>query len=416
MIDQKLMEMDIPGIFLFNPTCEYATANGHVSWQPNRLLQKMEEDLGTLPLFFARPADIVLVRKIPPANFLASLKKIGIDTPGWALINDIASLSDLGNKSGFRLSPWGWSPATHRLLHPLIDCCPDDLKNLAMTYKTVEYREICSRKFALGILKSLLLQLPAEKVLPPHMIPEIVRNKTEIQNSLQRWKKIVVKAPWSTSGRGLQYVTKTPVVEKVWEKLLGIIKDQGYALAEPLLEKEMDMGLQFKIRNGIICYLGVSRFLTDTKGQYKGNYLNGWAQEADLKTVEFAESLPQLIVGPLIKVLESSPMTGQYNGNFGVDLLIFRDEMGILRVNPCLEINVRQTMGQLALIVEKHISPDKKGMFKLFYQPGKSFLEFSIEMGKMYPVEINDSQVNRGFFPVTPPLPEAAFGAYILVI
>ena len=54
------MTENLPDIYLFNPTCEYAVANGHTSWQPNRLLQKMEEDLGTLPLFFARPQDVIL--------------------------------------------------------------------------------------------------------------------------------------------------------------------------------------------------------------------------------------------------------------------------------------------------------------------------------------------------------------------
>ncbi len=43
-----------PDIFYFNPTCEFAVANGSPNWQPNKLLKKMEDDLSVLPLFFGK--------------------------------------------------------------------------------------------------------------------------------------------------------------------------------------------------------------------------------------------------------------------------------------------------------------------------------------------------------------------------
>jgi hypothetical protein len=45
------MSDKLPDIYLFNPTCEMAVANSHTSWQPNLLLQKMEEDLVHCPSF-----------------------------------------------------------------------------------------------------------------------------------------------------------------------------------------------------------------------------------------------------------------------------------------------------------------------------------------------------------------------------
>lgn len=408
------MPEQLPDIYLFNPTCEYAVANGRTSWQPNRLLQKMEEDLGSLPLFFAQPNDIVLVKKLPPPEFLTSLQEINIIPPHFLQLDEIRTNQDFICQPKNKLLPWGWSPAAHKLLEPLKPfCSPAFLQSPTASWKP-EYREIYSKKFALNLLKLLLSELPPEKVLPAQLIPRVCTTKPEIENQMRKWDKIMVKAPWSSSGRGLQRVTKTPVIEKVWEKLLGIISDQGYVIVEPLLNKVLDMAFQFEIKNGNISYLGISRFLTDEKGQYQGNFLNGWPDELNPEAKKFAEKLPEMIVKPLAKAIENSLLAKFYEGHFGVDTLIFRDQQNKLRVNPCLEINVRQNMGLLSLHLEKLISPQKKGVFKTFYQPGKSFAEFAEMMAKKHPLLLNNSKIEAGFFPVNPAFPTTQFGAYVL--
>lgn len=404
-----------PDIFLFNPTCEYAVANGRTSWQPNRLLQKMEEDLGTLPLFLARSADVVLVKKRPPEEYAESLKQIGITPPRFVVISEMLKNQSFLNEPKNRLLPWGWSPAAHRLLQPLKNTCSPDFQNSPVANWKTEYREIYSKKFALEILKKLLPELPEEIVLTNNLLPRVCTTKPQIENLIRKWGKIMVKAPWSSSGRGLQPVTKIPVVEKVWEKLLGMISDQGYVLVEPLLNKVLDMAFQFELKNGKVTCLGISRFLTDEKGQYQGNSLNGWPDNLDSETKEFAEKLPEIIVQPLLSVIKNSLLAKYYEGNFGVDTLIFRDEKNDLRVNPCLEINVRQNMGLLSLHLEKLISPEKKGIFKTFYNPGKSFAEFIKEETITYPLKLHNSKFESGVFPLIPVLEDTIFGAFIFI-
>jgi len=404
-----------PNIYLFNPTCEYAVANGQPSWQPNRLLQKMEEDLGTLPLFFARPNDVVLVKKVPPPEFLATLKKLNITPPLFLPLNEVAKNPDFVNQRKNWLLPWGWSPAAHRLLKPLKPSCSEEFQRSPVANWKPEYREIYPKKFALEILKKLLPQLPADKMLPPQLIPRICFTKSEIEMCIKRWGKIMVKAPWSSSGRGLQKVTKTPVAEKVWEKLLGIINEQGYAIVEPLLEKALDLAFEFELKNGKVTYLGISRFLTDEKGRYQGNSLNGWPLEIDPKITAFAETLPEMIIKPLIKLIENSLLANFYEGILGVDMLIFRDKKEHLRVNPCLEINVRHNMGLLSLQLEKLILPNKKGVFKTFYNPKQTFQEYKIEMEKTWPLKLRNSKIDSGFFPLIPVFENTNFGAFILI-
>ena len=409
------MTESLPDVYLFNPTCEYAVANGYASWQPNRLLQKMEEDLGSIPLFFARPTDMVLAKKVPAPEFLAALEKIGITPPRFISTDEITKNRQFINEPKQQLLPWGWSPAAHRLLTPLKNSCAEDFKKSPVFNWKPEYREIYSKKFALGILETLLPELPPKKNLPPHLLPKVCSTKAELKASLHRWGKIMVKAPWSSSGRGLQRVSKTPVVEKVWEKLLGIINEQGYAIAEPLLDKVLDVAFQFELKQGKVHFLGISRFLTDNKGQYQGNFLNGWPEDLNATVLHFAESLPEMLVEPLIKTLENSLLAKYYEGNFGVDTLIFRDEKANLRVNPCLEINVRQNMGLLSLRVEKMISPGSRGYFRTFYQQGLSFLEFKQQMVTDHPLSLQHGKIRSGFFALTPAREISKFGAYLLV-
>ncbi len=408
------MSATLPDIYLFNPTCEYAVANGHASWQPNLLLQKMEEDLATLPLFFARPNDVVLVKKLPPDEYLAWLKQLGIDAPRFFRIKDIPTDKTFLNTKKNRLLPWGWSPAAHRLLDPLKASCSPQFKSSPVSEWKPEYREFYSKKFAIGILKSVINQLPQEKVIPSLLMTEICTTKEELEELIMRWGKLMVKAPWSSSGRGLQPITKTPVVPKVWEKLLGIINEQGYAIAEPYLDKVLDMALQFSLSGGNVQYEGISRFLTDSKGQYMGNFLNGWPGNVEPRAAEFAETISGILVPALNDAFEKSILPECYEGNFGTDTLIFRNGQGNLRINPCLEINVRQNMGLLSLHLEKLLIPGVKGIFKIFFQKGKSFLSFHNEMTAKYPPQFRGNSIESGFFPLTPVDGNTFFGAYIL--
>jgi hypothetical protein len=402
-----------PDVWFFNPTCEYAVANGTTSWQPNRLLQKMEEDLGTLPLFFAKPVDIVLVRKMPTDEFLQKMEKQGIALPRFALLDD-ALKNKLNGEKLNRLMPWGWSPVTHKLFEPLKNSCSLPFQHSPVFKWRPASRDLYSKKFGRQILGAVLPQLPPEKVLPTSMIPQVVTTQREMETQISRWGKLMVKAPWSSSGRGLQPITKTPVVPKVWEKLMGIVNEQGYAIAEPLLDKIMDMALQFELKQGKVTFLGKSIFLTDKKGQYVGNFLKSMPPDISPEAFQFARELPRLLIGPLVKTIEASTLAKNYEGFFGVDTLLFRDSAGNLKVTPCLEINLRQNMGLLSLQLEKLLAPKSSGIFKTFYQKGKPFAAFANEMQASNPPKLEDGKIESGFFALTEANQDSLFGAYIL--
>ncbi len=408
------MAASFPDIYYFNPTCEYAVANGRIWWQPNRLLQKMEADLGTLPVFFARPEDVVLVHKTPSSGFIESLKKVGIDVPEFVLLDDAVNDRNFLGRPKNRLMPWGWSPHVHRVLAPFKPSCSEVFFRSPVFKWQPEHRELYSKKFALGILNQLLVQHPAEYYIPKQLTGEICSTVKDIEPLLNRWGKIMVKAPWSSSGRGLQPVTKKPVHPKVWEKLQGMINEQGYVIVEPFLDKKFDMAFQFEMASGNIQYLGISNFIADKKGQYQGNYLNGLTENADPVLTIFAEKCKTGLVNPLIDILKKSKLARLYEGTFGVDTLIYADENQELRINPCLEINVRQNMGLLSLKLNHLLYPGAKGKFTVFYSPGKTFRQFSSDMGKKHPLSLSGQKIKSGYFPLTD-IEGTQFGAYLLV-
>lgn len=407
------MPNKFPDIFLYNPTCEYAVASGNPWWQPNRLLQKMEADMSSIPMFLVQKGDYILVWKQPSSPFLQTFEALDFDLPKFIEVKKALTCDEILKNPVGKLKPWGWSPAAHQLLSPLKPSCSTDFRESPVAVWKPEYREFYSRRFALETLKHLLADYNNPDFLPEFLIPEICTTQTEIEALFKRWGELLIKAPWSSSGRGLQPVTKSPVHPKVWEKLLGIINSQGFVMVEPLLEKALDLAFQFEISKGKISYLGISNFTTDPKGQYTGNHLNGLPGHIDPEVASFAASVPEFLIQPLIHILEKSELAKNYEGNFGVDTLIFYDQNCKLKINPCLEINLRQNMGLVSLSLEKIIHPEKKAMFRTYYHPGISFYRFKKEMEEKHPAVISQKKLVSGFFPLTGADENTMFGAYL---
>ncbi|WP_340114561.1 hypothetical protein [Maribellus mangrovi] len=402
-------------IYLFNPTCEYAIANGTASWQANRLLQKMESDLATLPMFLADHADHILVEELPSESFLKSLEQLHFIPPKFIKKKEALASKKYIDTAHNRLKPWGWSPAAHKILEPLKKNCSSRFKNSPVYEWKAEHRAFYSKKFGREILGQLLEKYPDNTFINQNHTARICTTKTEIEACLQEWSNLMAKAPWSSSGRGLQRISKTPVHEKVWEKLLGIVNDQGYAIVEPLLNKQLDIAFQFQIVEGKVSFLGISNFSTDSKGQYQGNHLNGLPDSIDAGVREFAQTLPDKIIEPLLYTLENSELPKNYEGNLGVDALVYKNNEGRLLVNPCLEINLRQNMGLLSLHLEHFLVPGKKGIFRTWYGGGKSYLQFKEHMQKKHPLVLQDSRIKSGFLSLTDAQSDTKFGAYLWV-
>lgn len=406
---------ELPDVYLFNPSCDFAIANGSNNWQPNKTLQKMEADLAVLPLFFAKRNDFVLVDELPDNNFLETLLQLGFVIPRFILKKELSENRLFIEEQKNRLLPWGWSPAAHKFLTPLKQSCCSGFQNSPVFQWSSEHRDISSRKFAFEILNKVINSLSVNWTIKETQLPIICITPSDIEKAIADWGNLILKAPWSSSGRGLQPITKTPIHPKVWEKINSVISEQGFIMAEPLLNKVHDMAFLFELKNGCTRFLGVSHFFTNNKGQYGGNWLNGLPENQSPELTDFIQKCIEVLTRPLINAIDNSFMAKHYEGVFGIDTLIYRNIYNELRINPCLEINVRHTMGMISLRLEKWLGADKKGVYKIFYQPGTSFATFKKMMEQKHPIKLSDGKFQSGFLALTPSNESVQFGAYLLV-
>jgi len=98
-------------------------------------------------------------------------------------------------------------------------------------------------------------------------------------------------------------------------------------------------------------YRGLSLFMT-VHGQYRGNIIARpeWQRGYVERFLPFG--CYERAVGRLLEILPTAYKS--YRGPIGVDMMISSDvlagrQAGRTRLHPCVEVNLRQTMGHLAL-------------------------------------------------------------------
>ena len=72
---------------------------------------------------------------------------------------------------------------------------------------------------------------------------------------LKEQKNIVAKVPWSSSGRGIRYITDGDMTDSTMGFLSRTIQLQGGIMVEPYYPKVIDFGMEFvaKKDGSIVC-------------------------------------------------------------------------------------------------------------------------------------------------------------------
>ena len=202
----------------------------------------------------------------------------------------------------------------------------------------------------------------------------------EVEELLSRWGQIFVKSPLSGSGRGVIDSASTPVGQLL-RLAQGVIKHQGAVMVERELDNRCDFALLYDMDESGAHYRAISLFFKGSHVAYGGNILASQKQlydqvaamsgRAELDTTREAVSE---VLGRLYK---------GYKGAIGVDMIVYSNENGELCIDPCIEVNVRMTMGRVAAHVYEHcIETDKQ-------------CSMNIEFGKDYSGEsLTDKRLN----------------------
>lgn len=169
-------------------------------------------------------------------------------------------------------------------------------------------------------------------VLPLQTDCHAVHSIEEMETLLHEREHWVMKAPWSSAGRGLRWVHGSlTAIDRDW--LLKTVAKQRCVIAEPRREVAADIALEYMNKR----FIGYSFFRTSS-GVYKENLQ--WTDdeiEASFRDTEL------LATRALVEEWLHHNIFGRYNGPLGVDLIVCPD----CRVEVA-EINFRHTMGMVA--------------------------------------------------------------------
>lgn len=336
-------------VFIFNPETDYALAAGNVRYNPPAKILRLRKDLQLIQAFVATKGDIIGVTQdfdvkaypYPSHLEMVSEKELSL-IPIQELPYSLQKDSDSSNynqstsqlRSNFRVIPWGWN---HSLRSELLSIGLDS--TLLPTETEIETLRNLSHRHT-----TIPFQQKLQKLLPDMEIP-IAKEFESVNEALEytdNCEEVYFKAPWSSSGRGV-VTSKSLSKEKLKEWIGGFIKKQGSVMGEKGFDRKADFATEWICKKGEASFMGYSLFNTTSEGRYIGNATI--SQEDIIKTISrYSTDWNNDIVEAQRKALNEiiSPL---YKGPVGIDMLI--DTTG--RINPCVEINLRMTMGMINL-------------------------------------------------------------------
>lgn len=400
----------MPQIHYFNPGHETAVLLGSENYTPPTNVQRMTKELAYLPAWYAESGDFVFVEEIASPRFFALQPK------SLRPFATLVSRKELATKdispAELKAAPWGLSPSSIHLFNEL-------KKNSQVAISVPEWNEqyfrLTGRQTAAECLEKIRMLLP-DLSLP--VAPKFCTKIRDIEKYLiLQNAPFVLKTPYSSSGRGLLWLPerKLSAKDKTW--IEGAFKKQGTVSIECALKKRLDFAAEFySDGQGNIRYEGLSVFNAGSKGAYTGNilgsqeylsclFIENFGEETFSRIIEAAQQAIQEVYGHI------------YTGYLGIDMLMYEKPDGTYAIHPCIEINMRYTMGMVALrISQKYLAPRARGDFHITYEshPGDAY-EKHCFMKKAYPLDLENGKIKEGYLTLCPVTKETKYRAYILI-
>ena len=313
-------------LHVFTPQHDMALAANQRQFTSPKAGRQLAEELDWLPSLWAEDGDAVLVHDLQRAQTAIQGLK------GWA--RDVLWLTphQLAGRAITSVKPWGWDRSI-----------VNDLRRWGVpshvlpTEDTLDViREISHRRWA------------SEHLLPMlRSIESSVIGESSYHEVLPTWHSpVVLKSPWSCSGRGVRYALDATQWERQQTWVSQVIMRQGGIMVEPYYHKVCDFAMEFDSTEEGIIYRGLSLFHTH-HGGYTGNIIASERWKLDQLSRYVSSTLLDKIkcaiceyILPFLRLI--------YTGPFGIDMMVVEDK-GQYLLHPCVELNLRRTMGHVAL-------------------------------------------------------------------
>lgn len=302
-------------LLIFNPEHDYALADAHRHYFPPAGILRLGRRFQYITALSALEGDLcVLSGEVYDAYTLLPVSR------------------DKALKTVEEICPWGWDHAIKSSLQKL-----GFSPSLMPTDKELDcIRSISHRS----------ISIVCNRYLGSPYIPLQHFSLNEALAYHDAHPECCFKAPWSSSGRGVMFC-KDLALHAVSEWLHGVIKKQGSVMSETVADRALDFASLWTISDSKVSFRGYSVSTTDPRGRYRGNLYG--KQESLVSHIKSAlPEFDEIIIERQKKFL-SEKVAPYYNGRIGIDMIA--DTAG--QVRPCIEINLRNTMGHVAMDLQE---------------------------------------------------------------
>ena len=396
-------------IHYFNPGHETALLNASPYYTPAANQVKMQRDLAFLPAWYAgSPNDFVWIGDDLTTDFMSSTGLL-IHLAKAVSINDVLDKKHL--LSGTEASTWGISPQSIQFFENLNNKYE---LNIRLPQWKKDYIQLSSRETAKKCLEFIIQSCPE---IEKNIIPKFYTTIDEIETITRTNQSLLLaKAPYSSSGRGLLWLPPGKLHQPEKQIISGILKKQILISIEKALDKQIDFAMLFYSDGfGKIEFTGLSLFETNKKGAYDKNIVAS-QNEIQNKLKAFIDMVLLEKIKNTLIVFLSQTFGFVYRGCIGVDMMIYTKNNNY-KPHPCIEINMRNTMGLLSFQLYQHFfCKDSIGYFKIDFsnKPGE-LLQKHREMLQLYPAKFSNGRIKSGYLSLCPVKEDSKYRAYVMV-
>ena len=313
-------------IYLFNPEHDLALAHGAHNYTAPPFARQLRHDLRLLPAWVA-----------PAGSYIAIPDDCSVDEDRRWLQNHhlditpvpISQIADLGD---CRIHPWGWD-ATLRHQLQQAGVSPDYLPS---DEQLDWIRRLSHRRTSIAVHQAL------GNAFSP--CPVELSTVNEVNAFMRQHPGCYLKMPWSGSGKGIYRVIDPTGDNHVPRWIAGALHRQGSLLCEVGLDKVQDFAIECNCRDGHTMLIGYSLFDSDFHSQF-GSGRVAPMDELHVMLLRLYPGLDPVIAQVLMTI--DDLIAPHYNGYLGVDMMLYRDSDGNMALNPCVEVNLRMTMGMV---------------------------------------------------------------------
>lgn len=327
-------------IHIFNPETDYALGCPADSYNPPASVVKLRKEMALFPATFAHCNDTIVVIDNLDEKMLKESPCYGIVCQKGLPIISLNELSHFFKRNGLnpeslRILPWGWNLSLRKLL--IRHGVPSTFLKSEGEIEAI--RRLAHRRTTIPLQREMARMLPNLGIIEAREFS----NVDEAVSFAQENPGAYFKMPWSSSGRGV-ICSVGMNMTKLREWLHGSITRQGCVIGEHGYDRTADFATEWICSNGKARFVGLSWFSTSSNGHYLGNQslsqeqidcnIRGVSHLWGKDIIDAQREALNLVIAPY------------YNGPLGIDMLADTDGL----INPCVEINLRMTMGMATIL------------------------------------------------------------------